>query len=325
MFLKYADMWDMPIDGASDEKKIPHWFGNLAWVVIGGVFKLLFRYRVDGRENLRAFKGVSGVLLVANHTSFLDVVFMYLACRPSQWVRFMGRDTLFDNAGGLIGQGLSRVGAFPVKRDSADRTSIKRAARMLKVRFMGRDTLFDNAGGLIGQGLSRVGAFPVKRDSADRTSIKRAARMLKGKEVVGILPEGTRRGKGTKTPEIHAGAAFVARMGHAPIIPMTVRNAELVKQKGKMIRFPKITVEFGEPLLVGDFDFLPKEDRLEGCTWYAMRECFALSRRVPASEVDMRELFPQGRDFTEEFAAHAVPRHRPDELVAQIEAERKDA
>lgn len=278
MFLKYADMWDMPIDGASDEKKIPHWFGNLAWVVIGGVFKLLFRYRVDGRENLRAFKGVSGVLLVANHTSFLDVVFMYLACRPSQWVRFMGRDTLFDNAGGLIGQGLSRVGAFPVKRDSADRTSIKRAARMLK-----------------------------------------------DKEVVGILPEGTRRGKGTKTPEIHAGAAFVARMGHAPIIPMTVRNAELVKQKGKMIRFPKITVEFGEPLLVGDFDLLPKEDRLEGCTWYAMRECFALSRRVPASEVDMRELFPQGRDFTEEFAAHAVPRHRSDELVAQIEAKRKDA
>ena len=278
MFLKYADMWDMPIDGASDEKKIPHWFGNLAWVVIGGVFKLLFRYRVDGRENLRAFKGVSGVLLVANHTSFLDVVFMYLACRPSQWVRFMGRDTLFDNAGGLIGQGLSRVGAFPVKRDSADRTSIKRAARMLK-----------------------------------------------DKEVVGILPEGTRRGKGTKTPEIHAGAAFVARMGHAPIIPMTVRNAELVKQKGKMIRFPKITVEFGEPLLVGDFDFLPKEDRLEGCTWYAMRECFALSRRVPASEVDMRELFPQGRDFTEEFAAHAVPRHRSDELVAQIEAKRKDS
>lgn len=278
MFLKYADMWDMPIDGASDEKKIPHWFGNLAWVVIGGAFKLLFRYRVDGRENLRAFKGVSGVLLVANHTSFLDVVFMYLACRPSQWVRFMGRDTLFDNAGGLIGQGLSRVGAFPVKRDSADRTSIKRAARMLK-----------------------------------------------DKEVVGILPEGTRRGKGTKTPEIHAGAAFVARMGHAPIIPMTVRNAELVKQKGKMIRFPKITVEFGEPLLVGDFDFLPKEDRLEGCTWYAMRECFALSRRVPASEVDMRELFPQGRDFTEEFAAHAVPRHRTDELVAQIEAKRKDA
>ena len=113
MFLKYADMWDMPIDGASDEKKIPHWFGNLAWVVIGGVFKLLFRYRVDGRENLRAFKGVSGVLLVANHTSFLDVVFMYLACRPSQWVRFMGRDTLFDNAGGLIGQGLSRWGRFP--------------------------------------------------------------------------------------------------------------------------------------------------------------------------------------------------------------------
>ena len=44
----------------------------------------------------------------------------------------MGRESLFDNAHGLVGQILSRVGAFPVKRDSADRTAIKRATRMLK-------------------------------------------------------------------------------------------------------------------------------------------------------------------------------------------------
>ena len=64
-------------------------------------------------------------------------------------------------------------------------------------------------------------------------------------------PRGRAAGRGRRPPEIHAGAAFVARMGHAPIIPMTVRNAELVKQKGKMIRFPKITVEFGEPFARG--------------------------------------------------------------------------
>ena len=112
------------------------------------MFKLLFRYRIDGRENLRAFKGVSGVLLVANHTSFLDVVFMYLACRPSQW------------------------GALHGTRHP--------------LRQRGR---FDRAGALA------RGGVPVKRDSADRTSIKRAARMLKDKEVVGILPEGTRRAR----------------------------------------------------------------------------------------------------------------------------------
>lgn len=278
LFLPYEKMWDMPLGGASNERQVPHWFGNLAWIVIAFVFKLCFRYRVDGRENLRGFHGESGVLVVANHTSFLDVACMYLAARPTQWVRFVGRESLFDNAGGLVGQILSRVGAFPIKRDSADRVAIKRAARMLK-----------------------------------------------NKEVVGILPEGTRRGKGTKTPEIHSGAAFIAKMGHAPILPMTVRNAEYVKQKGKLLRFPKITIEYGTPLLVSDFDFLPKEDRLEGCTWYAMRECFALSQRVPRDQVDMRALFPSGRDFTEEFAAHPVPERTTAELVAGIEAKRAAA
>ena len=65
-----------------------------------------------------------------------------------------------------------------------------------------------------------------------------------------------------------------------------------------------------------DFDFLPKEDRLEGCTWYAMRECFALSQRVPREQVDMRALFPEGRDFTEVFAEHPVPEHSSQEVVA---------
>lgn len=269
MFLKYSDMWDMPLGGTSSDKQIPHWFGNLCWVVIGALAKLLFRFRVDNRESLRGFSGKSGVVLVANHTSFLDVVMSYLAARPAQWVRFMGRDTLFDNAGGLLGQALSRVGAFPVKRDSADRTSIKRAARMLK-----------------------------------------------NNEIVGIMPEGTRRGKGSKVPEIHSGAAFVARMGHAPILPMTVRNAELVKQKGKGLRFPKITIEYGDPILVSDFDFLPKDERLEACTWYAMRECFALFQRVPREQVDMGALFPNNKDFTEVFAAHPIVRHTTSELVA---------
>ena len=167
----------------------------------------------------------------------------------------------------------------------------------------------------MGQILSRVGAFPVKRDAADRTAIKRATRMLKNNEVVGILPEGTRRGKSDRKPEIHSGAAFIAKMGHAPILPMTVRNAEHVKQKGKFFRFPKITIEYGDPLLVSDFDFLPKEDRLDGCTWYAMRECFALSLRVPRDQVDMVALFPDGRDFTQVFAEHPVPAHTTAELV----------
>lgn len=265
----FEKMWDMPFSGMSPEKKAPHLVGNVIYGFLALVFKVCFRYRVDNRESLRGFNGKSGVVVVANHTSFLDVVFVYLSARPSQWVRFMGRDTLFNNAGGLVGHILTRVGAFPVKRDSADRGAIKRAARMLK-----------------------------------------------GGEPVCILPEGTRRGKGTVAPQIHSGAAFVARMGHAPILPMTVRNAEDIKRKGERFRFPKVTIEYGDPIVVSDFDFLPKDERLDGCTWYAMRECFALSQRVPREQVDMRALFPEGKDYSDVFAAHPVPSHTTEELVA---------
>lgn len=258
----------MPMAGPSQEKHIPHWAGNIIYVVLGALTKVLFRWHVDGIEKLRAFDG-KGVLIVCNHTSFLDVVFIWLAARPKQWVRFMGRDSLFGKAGGLLGQAISRIGAFPVARDSADRTALKRAARMLK-----------------------------------------------DGEPVGIMPEGTRRGKGTAKMQLHAGAAFVAKMGKAPILPMTVRDAENVKRKSQMVRFPKITLEFGDPILLEDFDFLPKADRLEGCTWYAMRECFALNRRTSAENIDMVELFPEGRDFTQTFQEHPIPHHTVEEVCA---------
>ena len=275
LFLSSEQMWDMPLGGTSEGKHVPHWLGNILWVFLGAVFKVCFRYRVDNRQSLRAFKGAGGAVVVANHTSFLDVVFLYLSARPSQWIRFMGRDTLFAKAHGLGGQILTRVGAFPVKRDSADRGAIKRSARMLK-----------------------------------------------DGELVGIMPEGTRRGKTSTTPSLHAGAAFIARMGHAPILPATVRNAEKIKQKGRFFRFPKVTIEYGDPLLVGDFDFLPKEERLDGCTWYAMREVFALSLRIPPEEVRMDELFPEAKDYAAVFAEHPLPRHTSEELAAAIRAER---
>ncbi len=278
LFLPYEKMWDMPLGGTSQEKQIPHWFGNLAYCIVGAVTKILFRYKVTGRDNLRQFKDKTGVVVVCNHTSFLDVAFIYLAARPTQWVRLLGRDSLFDNAGGLVGQILSRVGAIPIKRDSADRTAIKRASKALK-----------------------------------------------NKELIGILPEGTRRYKGSKTPELHAGAAFIAKMGESvPILPMTVRNAELVKQKGQRFHFPRIYIEYGDPILLEDFDFLPKDERLEGCTWYAMRECFSMFEQIPVEDVDMVDLVPNAKDFTKTFADNPIPAHTTDEIVSRIDA-KKDA
>lgn len=272
----FEKCWDMPFGGNSPERHISRVLARIIVGLVAAIFKVLFRYRVDGRENLNAFKDKTGVVVVANHTSFLDVVFMYLSVRPSLWPRFIARNTLFD----------------------------------------GKPYIF-------GWLLSHLGVFPIKRDTADRTAIKRASRMLKNNEVICILPEGTRRGKGSKTPEIHGGAALIARMGHAPILPMTVRHAEDVKRKGEHIRFPKITCEFGEPIVLDDFDFLGKQDKLDGCMWYAMRECFALSQEKPAKDVDMVALFPDGKDYSAVFAEHEIPQHTSQELACAIDAKAK--
>lgn len=174
-------------------------------------------------------------------------------------------------------------------------------------RLIARDTLFTVAGGLLGFFIARVGAIPIQRNTSDRLAIKRATRFLKGGELVGIFPEGTRRGKGNVDPTLHGGAAMIARLGKAPLVPVGFTNIDKVKEKGKHVRFPKITIIFGEPVAVSSFDFLPKEDRLDGCTWYVLREAFALSRQCKPEDVNMKELFPASKDFAPIFAEHAIP------------------
>ena len=266
--LSSEEMWDMPLSAQAAEcegkgsRSIPHLVGNVVYGVLFAAFKAAFRFSVEGIEYVRAFGDGRGCVVAGNHASYLDPVFLWLAARPGQWIRFMARDNMFANMAGLAGQVISRVGAFPVKRSSADRTAIKRAAAMLK----------------------------------------------RG-EIVGIFPEGTRRGRGTAEADLHAGVAFIARMGKAPIVPSSVRGVEKVKPVGsRFVPFPKIAVVFGAPVFLEDFGFLPKEDRLDGASWYVMRECYALSRGVSREQVDMKELFPEAKDFAAAFAGRDMSR-----------------
>ena len=266
------ELFDRPfgVDEYSDGTK--RFNRGPAYVIVGvvaGICKVLYRYKSVNSRNMDVLAERSGVVAISNHTSYLDVVFMYLGMWPRQWPRFMARESLYEHK-------------------------------------------------LLGWIFAHIGAFPIKRDTADRTSIKRAARMLKNGEVVGIMPEGTRRGKGSAELHVHGGAALIARMGKAPILPMAVHNVDKVKRKGERLRFPKITVEFGNPVVLGDFDFLPKEDRLDGCVWYALRECFAMFNNVAPEDVDMVALFPEDKDFTEAFANHPIPSRTAEEVAAMF-------
>lgn len=272
LFRPDEECWDLPMSSEDGSPHVNNTVANIIHVVFGILFTLFWRPRVLGRENVRPFKGITGAVLVGNHASYLDPVFMWLAVRRAQWVRFMGRDDLFPKGAGILG-------------------------------FL----------------ITRVGGFPVKRDSADRTAIKRAANYLKMGECVGIFPEGTRRGKSSRTPELHSGAAFIARMGgQAPMIPFTIRGVEKIKEKGKFPSFRTITTIFGNPVLLSDFDFLPKEDRLDGATWYVLRECYALNRNVAPVAVDMTELFPEAKDFAPLFLEHPIPVRSAEEVAQEM-------
>ena len=265
LFLKQEEMWKRPLSKRAKshledgKPTITHWFGNLAYVVAMFVVKILWRAKFTGREQLRAFDGKSGVILCCNHSSYLDVAFLYLAARFRQWVRILGRENLFQNAHGLAGQILSRVGAIPIARDQADTKGIKRAVRILK-----------------------------------------------DGEVLGIYPEGTRRGKSGRIPHITPGLALIAQMSKAPVLPMAIVNAGKIKQKGQRIRFPRVYVRFGKPISLKDFDHIDKSVRKEAFCWYVMRQVHALAQDCQASEVDMKVLFPEDRDFSELFENESV-------------------
>ena len=97
---KYEKLFDLPIgvdEYTSGEK---HFNRAPAYVIVGVVSficKVLYRYRVTGREKLPPLADNSGVVAISNQTSYLDVVFKYLGMFPRYWPRFMARESLFDH------------------------------------------------------------------------------------------------------------------------------------------------------------------------------------------------------------------------------------
>ena len=85
-------------------------FYNFIWLVFGAIMRTVWGFRSHGRRNVPV---EGGVVLALNHASFFDPV--AAGCGMLRPVHFFARDTLFV---GLFGVIISRLNAFPVKRDS---------------------------------------------------------------------------------------------------------------------------------------------------------------------------------------------------------------
>lgn len=89
------------------------------------ILKVIFGLKVCGREYVPKS---GGFILASNHVSFLDPPALGVAC-PRK-LNYMARHDLFSH--GLSSWWLYSVGCFPVKRDSADFSSLKEAMQRIR-------------------------------------------------------------------------------------------------------------------------------------------------------------------------------------------------
>lgn len=92
--------------------------------VLAIVATVVMRWRATGQGNVPA---TGGALLVSNHVSFLDVVFLGLPLRRP--LNYVARSTLFVS---VLGWFIRSVGAFPIQREGMGASGMKETLRRLR-------------------------------------------------------------------------------------------------------------------------------------------------------------------------------------------------
>lgn len=100
-------------------------FYKVLVTLIGPVFKLLFRIKAVGHENIPADRGF---ILAANHTSLTDPIFLAIKCKRQ--IFFMAKAELFKFS--PFGWLIKKLGVFPVDRGKGDTGAITTAQNLVK-------------------------------------------------------------------------------------------------------------------------------------------------------------------------------------------------
>jgi len=99
---------------------LDNWLYRFAYSFIPSVWRVMFRMKIKGAENIPR---TGAVLLVSNHRSNLDPFFVGSAF-PRQ-IHFMAKSELWKVK--ALGRLIDLLGTFPVHRGEADRHAVKRA------------------------------------------------------------------------------------------------------------------------------------------------------------------------------------------------------
>jgi 1-acyl-sn-glycerol-3-phosphate acyltransferase len=140
-----------------------------------------------------------------------------------------------------------------------------------KVRFMAKSQMFGPP--ILTYIYKHGGVFPIRRGHRDEESFKTAFTILGQGEMLLIYAEGGRSRSG-ELGEVKPGIGRIALESGAPVVPVAIHGSEKVR-RWKRFRFPKVTVQFGEPLSFPAEEGSSRERQLE-----VAREIFAPVREM---------------------------------------------
>lgn len=92
--------------------------------------------------------------------------------------------------------------------------------------------------------------IPIKRDMQDMEAMKRCLKIVKNGELLGLFPEGTRKGL-EKNGKAKNGAAYMAIKTGTPVIPVGIH--------GSFKLFSKVYINYGEPIDLTSYKGAGKE------------------------------------------------------------------
>ena len=113
-----------------------------------------------------------------------------------------------------------------------------------KIRFMAKSQIFGPP--VLTYVFKHGGVFPVRRGHHDEEAFKTAFTLLDQEEMLLVYAEGGRSRSG-ELGEPKAGIGRLALESGAPVVPVAIHGSASVR-RWKRFTFPKVTVQYGEPL-----------------------------------------------------------------------------
>jgi 1-acyl-sn-glycerol-3-phosphate acyltransferase len=112
-------------DAQTEAFVLPLWAINVLRRILGGLSRLFWRISFKGLENIPQ---TGGVIIAANHQTYIDPIWMSLLFRRE--IRYLAMSESFSWP--VIGKIILMLGAWPIQVEKADKTMLRRTLQWLR-------------------------------------------------------------------------------------------------------------------------------------------------------------------------------------------------